>query len=156
MAPRVTKKRPVKALAAVATKAPRVWTDAQKRTIVADALTRMDRGERLRGIAEVHSVSLGALHKWCTTLDGAGYAEARQSQADWHADESMRVLDALNPLDATSEEIAARKLKIETHKWFAEKLDPARFGARLQVDQRVTQLTVTLVQDGRVREVGQS
>lgn len=152
MAPRVTKRKPVKAAAKVATVAtsPRTFTPVQKAAHVADTLERLRNGERLRGIAAALGVTWSRLTEWCVTADATAYEDARRAQSEWHADQVMVQLDALVNKVATGDEIAATKLKIETHKWFATKLDPARYGERLQVDQRVTQLTVTLVRDERV------
>ena len=58
------------------------------------------------------------------------YDEARDRQADAHADEILLACEL--PDNCTSAQVNAARLKVDALKWTAEKLRPARYGERMQ------------------------
>ena len=71
------------------------------------------------------------------------YARAREMQAEHWVSEIVQIADSVRK-GATSEEVNAARLAVDTRKWVASKLLPRRYGDRLDVQQD-GQLTVKIV-----------
>jgi hypothetical protein len=115
--------------------------------------TRMADGGSVRAVAAELGVKRHTILSWANASPEwrARIHDAREAQGLAYGERCMDLVEQLlaDP-DPTPEHIARTRLAVDTFKWSASKLYPRIFGERIQVDQRVTQLTVTLVQDGRV------
>lgn len=60
------------------------------------------------------------------------YARARDAQADNLFEDCLDIAD-----DASPEEVAKARLRIDTRKWMAGKLRPKRYGDKLELDGQV-------------------
>ena len=58
------------------------------------------------------------------------YARAREQRAEFLAEEILSIADQ-------SEDPHKARLQVDARKWFASKLDPRRFGERLDIDHSV-------------------
>lgn len=94
-------------------------------------------GGSLRAWCEAHRVGFDTVYRWRDSqpVFRERYESALRDRADTLADELLEIADA-PPLSGdliTMEEVAHRKLQIETRKWIASKLQPQRWGeARAQ------------------------
>lgn len=79
-----------------------------------------------------------AVERWQTQRPefASRYARARDGRADVLADEALAICDELSST-ATSEQVQAARLRIDTRRWFASKLSPKKFGDRVQTDATV-------------------
>lgn len=104
---------------------------------------RIASGKSLRKVCEAPDMpSTTAVMKWLAK-DGnealvAQYARAREAQADRLFDDCLDIAD-----DATPEEVAKARLRIDTRKWMAGKLRPKRYGDKLELGGSVG-MTVNL------------
>lgn len=121
-----------------------------KGALVLDAVDRMRNGQSIRSIAKVYGMSFSALHERLTReLTPDQYARAREAQADAHADQACEV--AIKALRASSsEEVAARRLLVDTLKWRAAKFHPNRYSDKQQLEHSgQIGLTVAYQREGR-------
>jgi hypothetical protein len=79
------------------------------------------------------------------------YAYARDEQADSLFDETIFIADNL-PEDATSEQIQAARLQIDTRKWMAGKIRPKKYGDSTKLDAQgeVQSLTMQQINIGKL------
>ena len=66
----------------------------------------------------------------------AQYARAREARAEVLADEIVEIAD-------TAEDAQLARLRVDARKWAASKLDPKRYGERLDVDATVRKAEVS-------------
>ena len=94
-------------------------------------------GQPLVKACEAETIDYSTAVRWLREREyfRANYAQAREDQADWHADEVLAIADdaTLTPDD--------RRVRIDARKWSAGKMKPKRYGDKLQTEQSVT-LTV--------------
>lgn len=67
------------------------------------------------------------------------YARARELQADYFVDEIIEIADNANA--KSSVEVQKAKLRIDTRKWAAEKLNSKAYGAKVEVKRNLSDLT---------------
>ncbi len=102
--------------------------------IAAIVLGRMAAGETLSAICSTEGLpSAGAVKMWVIRDEPAGirdrYAQAREFQADAIAEDALFIAD-----NAPAEEAAKTRIRVDTRKWLASKINPAKFGDRTKVD----------------------
>ena len=66
----------------------------------------------------------------------AQYARAREARAEVLADEIVEIAD-------TAEDAQLARLRVDARKWAASKLDPKRYGERLDIDATVRKAEVS-------------
>ena len=96
---------------------------------------RMADGESLNSICkDPYMPTERAVRKWADkNYEGFGpkYARARERQAEYWANEIIVIADSVRH-GATSEEINAARLAIDSRKWIAARLLPRRYGDRVE------------------------
>lgn len=108
---------------------PSVYTEA----IAEEILGRMSRGETLTSICRepgmpvISTVSLWAIDDKPKGFSER-YARARQMQADAIAEGAVDIAD-----DDPAADAAKTRLKVDTRKWLASKINPAKFGERTRI-----------------------
>lgn len=87
-------------------------------------------GKSLNKYCQHFGMGLDTVYRWLRTNDTFrdAYALAHSDRADLLADEIVDLLDDIDPENITLEKLALAKLKVETRKWMASKLKPARWG----------------------------
>ena len=104
--------------------------------IAEEILSRMADGQSLRQICrDTHMPDPSAVIQWANKdADFAQrYARARETLADLYADELVELADSVRR-GATSEEVNAARLAVDTRKWIASKLMPRRYGDKMTVE----------------------
>lgn len=99
---------------------------------------RLTMGESARQICRSHDMpSLSTLMKWLTEPDkiefSEQYARARDLQADYYADQVVDLADELIE-GSDNNEIARAKLRIDSRKWKASRMQPKKWGDKSAVD----------------------
>lgn len=90
-------------------------------------------GMTVKACSEKAGVSYGGLHAWLTSeAHRETYARARGLRAAKLAEEALEISDT-----ATVQDERVARLRVDTRKWFAARLDPVSFGDRLQQDVRI-------------------
>lgn len=95
---------------------------------------------KMEGMPSAHTIM-----RWCDRPEFAQkYARARTLTADWHFNRVLEVAE-----DDTIEDVQRARLRVDAHKWYAEKLSPRQYGQQKQqldvnmsVDMNVTTLDV--------------
>ena len=108
------------------------YTPEQRKAIVDAALARIVDGDGLREIAADHGITYQTLHAWLSAL-GDEYTELRQRWLD-----SMLTAAKL-AIDGAPDhfELARGREQWRYATWYAERRDPARYGAKPQGDGAV-------------------
>ena len=78
------------------------------------------------------------VHEWVADDRGGfrdKYARAREAQAEYWASEIIEISDSVRK-GATSEEVQAARLAVDSRKWVASKLLPKRYGDKLETENR--------------------
>ena len=101
------------------------YSPEQRQQVVSDALARTVDGDTLADIAADHGVTVQTLHAWLSAT-GDEYRELRQAWLD-----SMLARGAV-AIDASTDqfELARAREQWKYATWYAERRDPARYGAR--------------------------
>ena len=114
-------------------RAPVRYTEA----LADEILDRLSNGEALNSIcADPHMPDEKAVRKWAVDEAlgfGPKYTRAREMQADWWAEEIISISDSVRR-GASSEEVNAARLAVDSRKWIASKLMPRRYGDRVTVE----------------------
>ena len=99
-------------------------------SIIATLLDRLAAGESLSAICRDNGYPAeSTIRLWALTdRDGfaARYARARELQADYLAEDTLRCADS-----ATAETAQAVRLQVDARKWFASKVAPKKYGDRV-------------------------
>lgn len=111
---------------------------------VADAICEMiASGKSVRTIcAEDNFPSMSTVFKWLRENEefSQQYVRAREVQADTLFDEVLSIADqydsAADKLDV--DHIQRARLRIDARKWMASKLQPKKYGDKLDIDQKTT------------------
>lgn len=104
--------------------------------IMADLCEALSSGQSLRSYARSIGIDESTLRFWSRRAEYAPqYARAREEQAHTLVDEIIELSDKAVTA-ATSEEVQARRLQVDTRKWFAGKVLPKIYGER--VDHNVS------------------
>lgn len=116
----------------------------------AEICERLALGESLRGICEdLHMPHLATVLRWVQADEDfrEHYAQAREAQAEFHADELIDISDngrndwmerqtrdggSITVVD--SEHIQRSKLRVDTRKWIAANLLPKKYGNRVALE----------------------
>lgn len=101
-----------------------------------EIIERMSRGEALRQICRSPGMpDPSAVVLWADkdAVFAQRYARAREAIADRYAEELVELADSVRR-GATSEEVNAARLAVDTRKWVASKLMPRRYGDRVTVE----------------------
>ncbi len=77
--------------------------------------------------------------------------QALQDRADYHADHVVHIADS--EMGHSAESVSASKLKVETHKWAAERANPNRYGAKVKIEGEVKHSVMMVIETG-VRKPG--
>lgn len=114
---------------------PPIYTDA----LAASVLKRVADGETLTAICKDNEMpDRSVVAAWARGESGApesfalAYARARQQRAEVLSDEVLRISDAAD--DTSSASVHKAKLRADNRKWVAARLDPGRWGDRVQHD----------------------
>ena len=105
--------------------------------IAEEILERIADGESLKTIcAEPGMPAASAVTQWCDkSADFAlRYARAKERCAEHWASEIIDISDSVRS-GATSEEVNAARLAVDSRKWIASKLLPRRYGDRMTVER---------------------
>lgn len=111
---------------------------------VADAICEMiASGKSVRTIcAEDSFPSMSTVFKWLRENEefSQQYVRAREAQADTLFDEVLSIADQYvsmaDKLDV--DHIQRARLRIDARKWMASKLQPKKYGDKLDIDQKTT------------------
>ena len=109
---------------------PSIYSDV----LAAQLCHRLAEGESLNAICrDAHMPSRKVVHEWVAD-DRNGfrdkYARAREAQAEYWASEIIEIADSVRK-GATSEEIQAARLAVDSRKWVASKLLPRKYGDKV-------------------------
>jgi len=91
---------------------------------------RMAEGRSLRSVcADADMPCTETVRKWKLTLPefAAQYARARESRAEFLADEIIDIADA-------AEDAQKARLQVDARKWFASKLAPKTYGDKVELE----------------------
>lgn len=90
---------------------------------------RIAQGESLGAICADHGISPNTVRRWldAESAFSARYARARQMQAEVLAEKIRSVADL-----CTTETAAGDRVKIGAYQWLAGRLDPKRWGDRVE------------------------
>lgn len=106
---------------------PAVVTEA----VIANALALIAEGASLRRAARKLGVSVGALFAGVTSAPVVErYARARQERAHHIAEEAIEIADRTGK----GADVNRDRLRVDTRKWFAARLDPLRWGDKQQLE----------------------
>ena len=99
-----------------------------KKKIIPEVLEDIQNGLSLRQAVEIHGINPSTFLKW---VDGdkelsQQYARAREVQAEYYADEIIRIADS-------SQDAVKGRLQVDARKWIASKLLPKKFGDRIDM-----------------------
>lgn len=94
----------------------------------------MAQGETLLAMCKENAMPAASTIKlWAINDNPTGfsdrYARAREFQADAIAEQALDLADTSDPADA-----AKTRIQVDTRKWLASKINPAKFGERTKVD----------------------
>lgn len=105
-----------------------------------DICERIAKGESLMQICDSGTVDYSTVCRWLgerTTFHDK-YAQARETQADFYADDIVRISDETSvearhdgeevTLDLSSTAVARNRLRVDARKWYASKLAPKKYG----------------------------
>ena len=125
-------------------------TQPDTMSIIVQRVTDADDPETLREIAKSWKVPLGRLAEWITEdKDRAEqYANALKIAGEMAALDVLQIAD-----DATPEDVAVRKLRIEARKWYAAKLAREKFGEMNEVRHTGSVSLITVLSSLRGREI---
>jgi hypothetical protein len=103
---------------------------------ICDILSTSNRG--LHSICEELNIAPSSVYKWLAENKEFSdkYTRAREDQADFLADEMLKIADDAEGDNAPFvgvNRIHRAKLQIETRKWIASKLKPKKYGEKLDV-----------------------
>jgi hypothetical protein len=102
--------------------------------LAAQICDRLAAGESLNAICrDEHMPSRKVVHEWVADdRDGFRdkYARAREAQAEYWASEIIEIADSVRT-GATSEEVQAARLAVDSRKWVASRLLPRKYGDRV-------------------------
>lgn len=125
-----------------------------RRTEIADAvLTLHAHGRTLTDSCELVSrdlglgISAGMIRSWCAESDrlGANLARARELCAEALAESTLGIADGLVSVSEEGADSVGRdKLRVDVRRDLAKKLDPARWGDKVQTVGAVASASVTL------------
>ena len=92
-------------------------------------------GGSLRSYSKNTGRSVTTVYRWMreSATFQTRYAQAHEDRADTFADEMIEIADAAG-VNATIEDVAAAKLRVETRKWIASKLRPQKWGDKQLVE----------------------
>lgn len=117
---------------------PSIYTDK----LVSEICNRIADGESLSTICrDEHMPSRETVYAWLkeSSQFSDRYARARELQADYFVDEIIEIADNANA--KSSVEVQKAKLRIDTRKWAAEKLNSKAYGAKVEVKRNLSDLT---------------
>lgn len=140
-----TKNMPSVSIKRVPQRRARQWSDEEIHAIVAEVCRRMGNGEELIRILRSSDdlPSPDAFYTWLDAFPGLdrSYRRAREDLAD-HIDAEIADLAR----DVTAENYNATRVAIDALKWRAARLNPKRYGDRMQtdIDAQVTVNTTVL------------
>ena len=99
--------------------------------IIPDILDRIASGQSLVQAAKANSMSWSTFFDWIKEEEGLAdkYARARELQAEYYADEIVRISDE-------TEDPQKARLQVDARKWVASKLLPRKYGERIDVTSK--------------------
>ena len=108
------------------------YTPEQRKAIVDAALARIMDGDTVAQIAQDHGITSRSLEYWLHAL-GDDYVELRQRWLD------AMLIEAGAELEASDDQfrLARARELFRRAAWYAERRDPARYGAKQQGDGAV-------------------
>ena len=100
--------------------------------ITRDLCNRLMQGNSLRATCEQMSLDITIVYDWLQIHPEFAklYAQAREVQADFYAD---NILETIDNASSDRNEIERAKIKAEALKWIASKLKPKRYGDKLDL-----------------------
>ena len=118
----------------MANKRPTGRPSAYTEELASAILLRMSHGETLTAICKGEDMPASSTVRLWAVDDkpkgfSARYARAREMQADAIAEDAVDIAD-----DDPAADAAKTRLKVDTRKWLASKINPAKFGERSRVD----------------------
>ena len=128
---------------------PPEWTPEKKAAAIETICREMAMGRALINICQDDGMpGYSTVGAWRATDPDfqAMYAQAREEQADWHAEQIILIAD-------TEEDAAKARNRIDARKWAASKLKPKVYGERLNLDGDLTVRTPDDQIDARIAQL---
>ena len=99
-----------------------------KSVIIPAVLEDIQNGLSLRAACEKHKMSAANFLLWVDADETLAkhYARAREVQAEYYADDIIRIADS-------TQDAVKGRLQVDARKWIASKLLPKKFGDRVDV-----------------------
>lgn len=91
----------------------------------------MREGKSLREICHINEWPNSSVNDWLKREFAGQYAQAQEERADFFFDE---ILDIANSTPDDKEAVQAAKLKIDTRKWIMGRMNPKKYGEKVNVD----------------------
>ncbi|MGO9460667.1 MAG: helix-turn-helix domain-containing protein [Rhodomicrobium sp.] len=115
--------------------------DSYDETVASEILAQLSEGTTMRAICKAEGMpSPRTVSRWVDAdINGfaARYDRARRMQGDAIFDE---VIDITNEEFVDLVEVQAAKLKVDARKWFLAKLNPKRYGDRVEILNRTEEM----------------
>ena len=151
------------------------YTAEQRETIMAEVCERIADGRSLRAICAdpelLHLPDRATVLRWLAEDEdlAARYARACAIRAEVHVDEMQDIADDgrndwMERLDKdgqgagwvlNGEAVARSKLRLEHRRWYAEKLLPKKYGAKLALEHSVDESLADRLARARARANGE-
>lgn len=109
---------------------------------MAQVFEAFGRGASVAQLAAQLEVPSSTLYLWLNHPSrAADYARAREIRAEFYAEEVLRVSQGLprrnHKGDVDTGDVALRRLQADSLRWLASKMNPRRYGERVEVDATV-------------------
>lgn len=114
---------------------------------------RMAGGETLLAMCKEPTMPAASTIKlWAINDSPPGFSDkymrAREFQADAIAEQALDLADTSNPADA-----AKVRIQVDTRKWLASKINPAKFGDRTRVDSTAVNIDLEKCSVDQLRRI---
>jgi len=115
--------------------------------IIPEVLKAIEGGDSLRYACSVQGLDPSTFLMWvdASVELSQQYARARELQAEFYADEIIRIADS-------AQDAQKARLQVDARKWIASKLLPKKYGDKVDVTSKDERITVTFVPHGGAAE----
>ena len=90
----------------------------------------MRNGSSLREVCRSNEWPLTTVYDWLNREYAEQYADAQARRADYYFDEMLEIADETPP---DKDAIAAARLRIDTRKWVMSRMNPKKYGEKVDV-----------------------
>lgn len=132
---------------------PRVWTDEKKATAIEDVLSKLGNGQSLRSVLDqTRDKDLlpcrTIFNEWLGNSEilATQYARACEARQDLIFEECLSIADESSGdsvvndkghISLDAEFVARSRVRIQTRQWMLGKMNPKKYGERIQTDVTV-------------------